>query len=119
MLTEPRIIRRCCCICCFVLLSACTTRVANWNPDDYTVRSGDTIYSIAWKYELDPFELARWNRISSPYVIHPRQRLHTREIEAEAAVAGLDTSPPDDTPAITQPESAPKPAPVSSSTLIF
>ncbi len=94
MLTDPRIIRRICYICCLVLFSACTgSRVINWNPDDYTVRSGDTIYSIAWKYELDPFELARWNSLSSPYMIHPGQRLHTREVEGETSMASHDTSP--------------------------
>ena len=53
--------------------SACSNQ--RWDPDDYPVSSGDTIYSIAWKYEIDPFELARWNNISSPYRIYPGQRL--------------------------------------------
>ena len=117
MLTDPRIIRRICCICCLVLLAACTaSRVINWNPDDYTVRSGDSIYSIAWKYELDPFELARWNSLHSPYVIHPGQRLHTREIKGEAAMARQDTSPAE-TPVVAMSKSTPhlasRPAPHS------
>ena len=58
------------------LLIACSNR--HWDPDDYPVSSGDTIYSIAWKYELDPFELARWNNISSPYRIYPGQRLNMK-----------------------------------------
>jgi lipoprotein NlpD len=57
-------------------LIACSNQ--RWDPDDYPVRSGDTIYSIAWKYELDPFELARWNNISSPYRIYPGQRLNMK-----------------------------------------
>ena len=56
-----------------IMLNGCSSK--RWNPDDYPVRSGDTIYSIAWKYELDPFELARWNSIASPYRIYPGQRL--------------------------------------------
>lgn len=54
-------------------LSACSNQ--RWDPSDYPVSSGDTIYSIAWKYELDPFELARWNNLTSPYRIYPGQRL--------------------------------------------
>lgn len=46
-----------------------------WDPGDYPVSSGETIYSIAWKYELDPFELAKWNNLSSPYRILPGERL--------------------------------------------
>lgn len=64
-----------------LLLSACTNR--NWDPDDYPVSSGDTIYSIAWKYELDPFELARWNNLSSPYTIYPGQRLNMKPEDAD------------------------------------
>ena len=56
-----------------VLLHGCSHQ--RWDPDDYPVSSGETIYSIAWKYELDPFELARWNGLSSPYRIYPGQRL--------------------------------------------
>lgn len=57
----------------FGVLIACSNQ--RWDPDDYPVSSGDTIYSIAWKYEIDPFELARWNNLSSPYRIYPGQRL--------------------------------------------
>jgi lipoprotein NlpD len=41
----------------------------------YTVRPGDTLYSIAWGKGLDHRELAAWNEISPPYLIHPGQQL--------------------------------------------
>jgi lipoprotein NlpD len=41
----------------------------------YYVRSGDTLYAIAFGYGLDPMSIAKWNDISSPYVIYPGQRL--------------------------------------------
>jgi len=41
----------------------------------YSVRAGDTLYAIAFHYGMDLQELARWNRISSPYVIRPGQKL--------------------------------------------
>ncbi len=47
-------------------------------PTVYTVRSGDTLYSIAWRYGLDYRQVARWNRIASPYVIHADQVLRLR-----------------------------------------
>ncbi len=77
--------------CCFSLitillaaflmvgLAACSSDGKKWNPDDYTVKSGDTIYAIAWRYELDPEEFAAWNGISSSNFIKPGQRLHTRK----------------------------------------
>ncbi len=60
-------------------LSACSSNGSKWNPEDYTVKSGDTIYSIAWRYELDPEKFAAWNGVSSSYFIKPGQRLHTRK----------------------------------------
>ena len=71
------------------LLIACSS--LRWDPDDYPVRSGDTIYSIAWKYELDPFELARWNNISSPYRIYPGQRLNMKP--GQEAASSLSAKP--------------------------
>ena len=59
------------------LLTACTGTRINWDPSDYTVVSGDTLHSIAWRFELDPDDLARWNKISPPFIIHPGERLHT------------------------------------------
>jgi lipoprotein NlpD len=61
------------------LLSACSSSIKNWNPDDYTVKSGDTVYSIAWRYEIDPEDFADWNRLGASKVIRPGQRLHTRK----------------------------------------
>jgi lipoprotein NlpD len=56
-----------------ILISCAPVR--EWNPLDYTVRAGDTLYSIAWRYELDFQEIARWNSITPPYAIFPGQRL--------------------------------------------
>lgn len=41
----------------------------------YYVRSGDTLYAIAFGYGLDPMDVAAWNGISSPYTIYPGQKL--------------------------------------------
>jgi len=39
----------------------------------YVVVKGDTLYSIAWNYGNDYRDIARWNRITAPFVIYPGQ----------------------------------------------
>jgi len=41
----------------------------------YSVRSGDTLFAIAFSYGLDHRDVAGWNRIATPYVIYPGQTL--------------------------------------------
>ena len=60
-------------------LPGCSSSGKKWNPEDYTVKSGDTVFSIAWRYELDPEEFAAWNNIKQSKLIKPGQRLHTRK----------------------------------------
>ena len=77
--------------CCAGLLVGCAGAL-NWSPRDafgqaqetvtaepipgqYTVRPGDTLYSIAWRYGLDYHDVAAWNGISSDYLIKPGQTL--------------------------------------------
>ena len=38
--------------------------------DCYVVAKGDTLYSIAWRYNYDYKKLANWNNITPPYIIH-------------------------------------------------
>lgn len=44
-------------------------------PKTHKVVSGETLYSIAWKYSKHYKELARINGIKSPYIIYPGQRI--------------------------------------------
>ena len=41
----------------------------------YTVRKGDTLYSIAWRFDLDHRGFARANGIAPPYMIKPGEKL--------------------------------------------
>jgi len=41
----------------------------------YIVQPGDTLYSIAWAFNMDFRDLARGNQLTQPYLIHPGQRL--------------------------------------------
>lgn len=45
------------------------------NPESYTVRKGDTLYSVAIAYDIEYRRLANANNIPSPYVIFPGQTL--------------------------------------------
>jgi lipoprotein NlpD len=69
--------------------------------NEHLVHSGDTVYSIAFRNNLDYRELARWNEIGKDYLIYPGQilrltapppppmpKVQTDEIESE----GMDMS---------------------------
>lgn len=60
-------------------LQSCSSNGKKWDPEDYTVKSGDTVFSIAWRYELDIEDFAAWNGIPASKFIKPGQRLHTRK----------------------------------------
>lgn len=66
---------------CVLALAACTgdgLLGSAFQPDVYTVRPGDTVYSIAWRYQVDPQALIRWNDLRTPDNIQPGQRLRLR-----------------------------------------
>lgn len=48
-------------------------------PQHYTVRKGDTLYSISWRYGLDFKQLAKWNGITPPYTIYIGQKLYFKQ----------------------------------------
>ena len=58
-----------------VCLTACGTNKTTRHYGYHQVEKGDTLFSISWRYGLDPKQLARWNGIAAPYTIFPGQRL--------------------------------------------
>ena len=75
-------------VVCLTILSACAyhppTPIDEGSPQtkrqlnsdgSYTIRSGDTLYAIAFGFDLDPMNVAKWNDISRPYTIYPGQKL--------------------------------------------
>ena len=48
-------------------------------PDLYTVRRGDTMYSIALDHGLDYKDIAAWNNIDDPNRIRPGQQLRIKQ----------------------------------------
>jgi lipoprotein NlpD len=68
-------------VCLTLVLGGCASAVRWENTADgvqgqtYTVRRGDTLYSIAFRHQLDYRSLARWNGIGGSYLIKPGQTL--------------------------------------------
>ena len=65
-------------LCVALLVGACGGLRKDEPPEYYTVRSGDTLYSIGWRHRLDYRDIARWNGIGGDYRIHVGQRLRLR-----------------------------------------
>lgn len=80
-----------------ILLSACASRTepapvstvyrgptyhdyepASWSEDSYTVRAGDTLYSIAFRANMDVRTIAQLNNLVEPYRLYPDQVLQLK-----------------------------------------
>jgi lipoprotein NlpD len=57
-------------------------------PESYVVQPRDTLYSIAWRHDLDYRDLARWNHIGSDYRIAVGQILLLKPIGSTRSAAG-------------------------------
>lgn len=57
-----------------MLLSACAD-TGSRGPAVYVVLPQDTLYSIAWRYDLDYRDLARWNNLGADFRISVGQKL--------------------------------------------
>lgn len=66
--------------------------------NEYMVRQGDTMYSIAFRHQVDYRELAKWNGVGSDYLIRPGQVLRLQQAPRVALVEGDIVSHPDDVP---------------------
>lgn len=53
----------------------------DWRPDTYTVKKGDTLYSIGLEFGYDYKEIAQNNNISVPYNIRVGQQLNLKAKE--------------------------------------
>ena len=69
--------------------------LADRNQQTYVVVRGDTLYSIAWRFNLDHLRLATANGIGAPFTIYPGQKLRLSEApkSAPAKVAKTPGSP--------------------------
>jgi lipoprotein NlpD len=63
-------------LCCALLAGCADT--GRHDAETYVVRANDTLYSIAWRHDLDYRELARLNHIGADYRIQVGQSLLLR-----------------------------------------
>ncbi len=86
-------------------------------PNTHTVVRSETLYSIAWHYNLEFRGLASTNNISAPYTIYPGQvlRLKPRPTMAKTA-SGRKQSRPSNTAAVRQKTAAKTPRSTSVAT---
>lgn len=77
---------------CLVACQSMPTRVAPVDDhsiadhdtgDFYVVGTGDTLYSVAWAYQLDDQDLIRWNHLSKPYRLTYGQKLRVQPPRGE------------------------------------
>ena len=79
-----------------LLLAACGGGT-KWyeDPDTHIVRSGETLYSIAFRYGKSPDDLSRWNRLGDGSLIYPGQVLRlTGSSGSNSRTASRASSPP-------------------------
>lgn len=97
-----------------------------YGPNDHLVRKGDTLYSIAFRSQVDFRDLARWNNIGPDNLIYPGQVLRLSATSpltprnGQIAAQGIDMNDVDRPQALsTQPTpialGSPSPTPVPSS----
>jgi len=60
-----------------LLLVSCSSAL-RWTPDYHTVRAGETLYSIAMSYDIDPRKLASWNSLGDGTYIRKGQKLRLK-----------------------------------------
>ena len=118
-------------LCLALLLAGCTEAV-RW-PDrmsggapsrrmpeplavpegSYLVRPGDTLYSIAFRNQVDFRDLAVWNDVGPDFLIHPGQILRLTAPEVKTADGGGITTTPMRRPAPAASASAPAARPAA------
>jgi lipoprotein NlpD len=70
-----------------VVTSRASSSAPSHATGSYRVVRGDTLYSIAFRHDVDFRDLAAWNDISAPYTIWPGQRLRLTPGHGRAASA--------------------------------
>lgn len=56
-----------------VISTGCATRWDHSQRSEHVVRRGETLYTIAWRYDKNHRDLARWNGLGDGSLIHPGQ----------------------------------------------
>ncbi len=102
------------------MLCACADTGVD-GPESYVVRPNDTLYSIAWRHDLDFRDLARWNNIGAdfrisvgqvlvlgPGRVSPAARAAPRPVPRRAPPAAAAGSHAPETPQVSKPRPLPE-----------
>jgi lipoprotein NlpD len=77
------------------LLSACGTSRWNYTPQEtHVVRSGETLFTIAFRYGKNHEDLARWNRLGDGSLIYPGQVIRLTPPPGTTSAAATPKPPP-------------------------
>ena len=79
----------------------------------YVVQKGDTLYSIAWAYDLDYRTLAQANHLSRPYSIYPGQQLTMTTVQRQDVVKSIAAAPAPSSSVVSSVESQAEDKPVA------
>ena len=94
-------------VCLLAVCSACSSpSYLDGPPTQHIVRSGETLFTIAWRYGKDPAALARWNRLGDGSLIYPGQALRLTPPPGGSSQRTSSTST-SRTPPKSQPKSLP------------
>jgi len=74
-------------LCAGLLAAGCSPPFVATEGLTYVVQPGDTLYAIAWRFDLDYRDVARWNGISASYRIAVGQVLKVSPDAASSAPA--------------------------------
>lgn len=87
-----------------LLIAACSAPRSWENRDTHIVRSGETLFSISWRYGVDPADVARWNRLGDGSLIYPGQVLRLTGPGSRSSSSGATTqarkAPPKPLPSV-------------------
>jgi lipoprotein NlpD len=76
----------------------------------HIVNKGETLYSIAWRYNVDYKAVASWNKINSPYTIYPGQLIRLKPILKKKGTPLKSIAAVEKTPPVTSSKPVAKPA---------
>jgi lipoprotein NlpD len=89
---DPRIIG----VILLMLLTAACGPKTRWDHtprDQHIVRSGETLFTIAWRYGEDHRDLARWNKLGDGSLIYPGQVIRLTPPPGEQRASSYPSPP--------------------------
>lgn len=94
---------------------------AEYVPVYHVVKSGESLYTIAWMYDLDAQKIAKINRMSLSETIYPKQKIYLKQAPSVSAPSistaktlKKTTPPPKVEPKLTKKEKRPSEKSVAS-----